>query len=188
MDRGGEAMSRISRLGRSQVSGAVRDGFERHIAERGSIPNMYRVAAHRPWLATTLDTHLAAVMGSGTVPLKLKEMLAVQTSLANGCHYSRQAHAALARQTGATDDQIAALADFESGPFSEKEKAALRYGLQVTRDAAHVSDEVFAELSRHFNEGEVVEVTCVVGLFAYLNRFNQALRVEPTQPGEGLDS
>lgn len=80
-------MSRISRLGRSQVSGAARDAFERKIAERGNIPNMYRVFAHRPWILSTMDAHFSAVMGSGTVPLKLKELLALQTSLANACHY-----------------------------------------------------------------------------------------------------
>jgi len=80
-------MARISRRGRSEVSGAARDTFERKIAERGSVPNMYRLFAHRPWLLTTMDTHLAAVMGSGTVPLKLKEMLAVQTSIASACDY-----------------------------------------------------------------------------------------------------
>jgi alkylhydroperoxidase family enzyme len=80
-------MARITRLGRSQVRGAVRDAFERKIAERGNIPNMYRIFAHRPWILSTMDAHFAAVMGSGTVPLKLKEMLAVQTSVANACEY-----------------------------------------------------------------------------------------------------
>ncbi len=77
---------------------------------------------------------------------------------------------------------------FENGPFDEKEKAALRFGLQMTRDANRVSDEVFAELRRQFDEGEIVEIACVVGLFAYFNRFNEALRMEPTRPGEGVDS
>lgn len=80
-------MPRISRLGRSQVSGAARDTFDRKIAERGNIPNMYRVFAHRPWILATMDAHFSAVMGSGTVSLKLKELLALQTSLANACHY-----------------------------------------------------------------------------------------------------
>lgn len=80
-------MSRISLVGRSQLQGAAREAFERKIAERGNIPNQYRVFAHRPWLLTTMDAHFAAVMGSGTVPVKLKEMLALATSLANACHY-----------------------------------------------------------------------------------------------------
>ena len=64
-------MARIRRLGRKEVSGSARDAFERKIAERGSIPNMYRVFAHRPWILATMDAHFAAVMGSGTVSLKL---------------------------------------------------------------------------------------------------------------------
>ena len=58
----------------------------------------------------------------------------------------------------------------------------------MTRSARSISDEVFAELRRHFDEGEVVEIACVVGLFAYFNRFNDALQTEPTAPGEGVDT
>ncbi len=181
-------MSRISRLGRSQVSGAARDSFERKIAERGSIPNMYRIFAHRPWLLTTMDAHFSAVMGSGTVPLRLKEMLALQTSLANACGYGTHSHTLAAERTGATKEQIAAVLDFESGPFEKNEKAALRFGLEMTRHANEISEETFRELSAYFNEGEVLEIAAVVGLFNYFNRVNEALAVEPTEPGEGVDS
>ena len=58
------------------------------------------------------------------------------------------------------------------------EKAALRYGRRVTRDAS-VPDDAFADLRRHFDEGEIVEITCVLALFTYFNRFKEALRVEP---------
>lgn len=181
-------MARIRRLGRSEVSGAARDAFERKIAERGNIPNMYRAFAHRPWILSTMDAHFSAVMGSGSVPLKLKELLALQTSLANACDYGTATETALAVRLGATKEQIANLLDFQNGPFTDKEKAALRFGLQMTRDANQVSDEVFAELSRHFEEGEVVEIACVVGLFAYFNRFNESLKIEKTKPKEGSDS
>jgi alkylhydroperoxidase family enzyme len=36
-------------------------------------------------------------------------------------------------------------------------------------------------VARHWNEGEIVEITMVIGLFAYFNRFNDALRVEVTR-------
>jgi uncharacterized peroxidase-related enzyme len=181
-------MARVSRIGRSQARGAARDAFERKVTERGSIPNMYRVFAHRPWILTTMDAHFAAVMGSGNVPLKLKEMLAVQASLANSCDYGTRSHAALAQRVGVTPEQLAALLDFESGPFEAREKAALRFGIEMTRRASALSDAVFAELRRFFDEGEIVEIACVVGLLNYFNRFNEALRVEPTRPGEGLDT
>jgi uncharacterized peroxidase-related enzyme len=181
-------MSRISLVGRSGAAGAAREAFERKIAERGNIPNMYRAFAHRPWLLTTMDAHFAAVMGSGSVALKLKELLALQTSLVNECRYCASFHTLLAERTGATKEQIASLLDFEAGPYTEKEKAALRFGLQMTRDANRVSDSVFAALRAHFDEGEIVEIAAVVGLFAYFNRFNNAFALEPTRPGEGADS
>ena len=181
-------MSRISLVGRSAAAGAAREAFERKISERGNIPNMYRVFAHRPWLLTTMDAHFAAVMGSGTVPLKLKEMLALQTSLENESRYCTASHTILAERTGASRDQIASLRDVERGPFSEREKAALRFGLHMTRDANRVPDDVFIALRQHFDEGEIVELAAVVGLFAYFNRFNNALHLEPTKAGEGVDS
>jgi len=181
-------MSRISLVGRSQATGAAREAFEHKIAERGCIPNMYRVFAHRPWLLSTMDAHFAAVMGSGTVPLKLKELLALQTSLENECRYCASSHSILAEKTGATRAQIAALRDFEAGPFSDQEKAALRFGRQMTRDANQVSEESFRALREHFGDGEIIEIAAVVGLFAYFNRFNNAFALEPTKPGEGLDS
>ncbi len=80
-------MSRISKVGRSQVTGALREVFEQIASQRGNIPNMYRTAAHRPELMTTLHRHFTEVMKETTVSARLKELLAVQTSLANTCHY-----------------------------------------------------------------------------------------------------
>jgi alkylhydroperoxidase family enzyme len=55
----------------------------------------------------------------------------------------------------------------------------------VTRDAHGVSDEQFADLRAFYSEGEIVELLCAIGLFNYFNRFNNALQMEPTKPGEG---
>jgi len=58
----------------------------------------------------------------------------------------------------------------------------------MTRNANEISEETFRELSTYFEEGEVLEIAAVVGLFNYFNRINEALAVEPTTPGEGVDS
>ena len=48
-----------------------------------------------------------------------------------------------------------------------------------------MSDEQYAELRSFYSEGEIVELLCAIGLFNYFNRFNNALKMEPTKPGEG---
>jgi len=78
------------------------------------------------------------------------------------------------------------LLDFENGPFDAKEKAALAYAQQLTVDANRVDDALFARLQEHYDEGEIVEISAMAGLFNYFNRVNDALQMEPTKPGEGL--
>ena len=80
-------MSRISRLDRSQVSPETGEIFDHFLKVRGNIPNMFRTVAHRPELLRTMIQHFRAVMETGTVPTKLKELLFVRTSQINGCEY-----------------------------------------------------------------------------------------------------
>jgi alkylhydroperoxidase family enzyme len=88
----------------------------------------------------------------------------------------------LARRLGWTDDQIAHLAEFEShAGFEEKEKMALRLAERVTRDSNGVDDALWGDLRQHFDEGEIIELLAAIGLFNYFNRFNNALRMEPTK-------
>jgi alkylhydroperoxidase family enzyme len=65
----------------------LRDSFQTFIAERGKVPNLFRVAAHRPEIARTWSEHQRAVMGSGEVPVLLKELLSVRVSQINDCEY-----------------------------------------------------------------------------------------------------
>jgi alkylhydroperoxidase family enzyme len=78
---------RISRLNKDQVdaeSGAI---FDVYLKERGNVPNMFRTAAHRPEILRTMIAHFRAVMNTGTVGAKVKELAIVRTSQINRCEY-----------------------------------------------------------------------------------------------------
>jgi uncharacterized peroxidase-related enzyme len=179
-------MSRISRLDRSEVTPEIAAGFDKVFALRGNVPNMFRVMAHRPEIFATMQAHFSAVLNTGTVSTRLKELIIVRTSQVNDTPYCLASHLILARNLGWTDDQLAHLAEWSSrSDFSPAEKAALRLAETVTRDAHVVTDEQFAELRSFYSDGEIVELLCAIGLFNYFNRFNNALLMEPTKPGEG---
>lgn len=78
------------------------------------------------------------------------------------------------------------MTNFESGPFTDAEKVALEYARDLTLHPHELSDALFARLRDHYDEGEIVELSAMAGLFNYFNRVNDALRMEPTKPGEGL--
>jgi alkylhydroperoxidase family enzyme len=88
----------------------------------------------------------------------------------------------LARRFGWSDEQIKDLANYaERNDFTAREKAALHFAEVMTARPHDVDDALWSELRRHFDEGEIVELAAAVGLFNYFNRFNDALRMEPTK-------
>ena len=100
--------------------------------------------------------------------------------------YCLASHTILAKGLGWTGDQLDHLADWpRRDDFTPAEKAALCLAETVTRNANSVSEEQFAELRGFYSEGEIVELLCAIGLFNYFNRFNNALKMESTKPGEG---
>lgn len=78
---------RISRVPTDAAAPAVRPLLEDFYRQRGNVPNMFRTAAHRPELLQTMLAHFHAVMETGTVPKRLKELLAVRVSQINACDY-----------------------------------------------------------------------------------------------------
>ena len=179
-------MARISRLDHNEVTPPIAALYDKAFSARGNVPNMFRVMAHRPEIFATMQAHFAAVLNTGTVSTKLKELIIVRTSQINVTPYCLASHTTLARNLGWNDDQLAHLEDWpQREDFTAAEKAALGLAETVTRDAHSLSDEQFSELRGFYSEGEIVELLCAIGLFNYFNRFNNALRMEPTKPGEG---
>ncbi len=78
---------RVSRLDKSQVDQETGSIFDTYLKERGNVPNMFRTVAHRPEILRTMIAHFRAVMNTGTVPAKLKELLIVRVSQLNHCEY-----------------------------------------------------------------------------------------------------
>ena len=80
-------MPRLTKLSPEQADAATREVFDVFLKERGNIPNMFRTAAHRPEILRTMTAHFRAVMNTGSVDKKLKEMVAVRVSHLNRCEY-----------------------------------------------------------------------------------------------------
>lgn len=78
---------RISRLDRSTVDEKTAELFDHFQKVRGNVPNMFRTLAHRPEIMRSMVAHFRAVMETGTVSQKLKELVIVRTSQINRCEY-----------------------------------------------------------------------------------------------------
>ena len=86
----------------------------------------------------------------------------------------------MARQLGVSEDLLDALyhIDQHLHLFTEHELVALRYAEIMTTSAQAVDEELWDQLQAHFDDGELVEITTVIGLFNFFNRFADALKLD----------
>ena len=88
----------------------------------------------------------------------------------------------MARRHGWSEEQLKDLANFrDRSDFTDAEKAALELAERATLDSNSVDDAFWNKLRTYYDEGEIIELLAAVGLFNYFNRFNNALRMEPTK-------
>ena len=94
----------------------------------------------------------------------------------------------MARQLGYSEEEIAALDLSGDTPlFTEPMRVSLRYAERMTRDAHTVDAALFGEMKRHYTDAQILEITCVVGLTNYWNRFTTALRIDLSGTNEPYD-
>jgi alkylhydroperoxidase family enzyme len=96
------------------------------------------------------------------------------------------AHTALARQLGVSEALLDALYRIDEFRhlFTERELVALRFAEIMTTGARDVDESLWDELQAHFDDGEIVEIATVIGLFNFFNRFADALQILPASDSE----
>ncbi|MBS1839665.1 MAG: carboxymuconolactone decarboxylase family protein [Acidobacteria bacterium] len=172
--------SRIQLQPRDQVTPEIGAVYDALLAARGVVPNMFKVLAHTPAIAPAVAGFLKPLLSDGALKGWYKELVAVRISQCCACEYAIRAHSISARQKGASDDQITAIADFENGPFSPKEKLGFRLAGKLHQGGPSVDDAFFSELRANFSEAELVELFLTAAAFEMFPRFIDGLRIPAT--------
>ena len=88
-------------------------------------------------------------------------------------------HIRLGRDVGLSDEKIAHLRDdpLPAGVYTPAEAAIVRFAQTSTR-MAPISDELFGELSAHFDTQQMIELCFTVGNSGIINRFHALFHTE----------
>lgn len=118
------------------------------------------------------------VHGLGLEP-SLLELVKTRASQINGCAWCLEMHTRDARALGETEQRLYLLAAWRDAHcYTPKERAALAWTEEVTRldSAQGVSDAVYEEARRHFDEKQLVDLTLAIIAINGWNRLNVAFR------------
>jgi alkylhydroperoxidase family enzyme len=78
---------------------------------------------------------------------------------------------------GLSEDEISALLGGEFEKFSAQDQALLRMADALANTPANVSDELYAELRRHFSEEQLIEFAADAGQENFRARANRLFDV-----------
>jgi uncharacterized peroxidase-related enzyme len=156
----------------------------------GVIPNSVRTMSRRPKVAKAFtELNIAVMECHGNVTPEFKRIIGYVTSFVAGCRYC-QAHTILGSQRfGSSEERLNDAWNFlESSHYNDGEKVALKYAFAAASIPNNVTDELANELHEHWEDDDIVEITAVIALFGYLNRWNDsmgsALEDLPIEAGE----
>ena len=128
-----------------------------------------------------MPQHLFQAVYAGGVPSQTLELVHLRASQINGCSACVAAGVANATKAGVSPEKLLTLAAWYEDPrFDGAERAALALTEAATRLADRpgaVTDEIWAEAARHYDERQLGALVLMVAITNFFNRLNTTFRV-----------
>jgi uncharacterized peroxidase-related enzyme len=161
------------------ADGKLKMLYDRVKGPDNNVDNIMMMHSLRPH---TMEGHMAIYKyvlhhTGNTIPKWFLETLGVWVSSLNECNYCVDHHfSGLKRLLGddARSDAIRTAIEarnISAAPLDDKQKLAMEYARQLTRDAAGMSEAIVVQLrDAGYSDGEILEINQVSAYFGYANR------------------
>jgi alkylhydroperoxidase family enzyme len=109
---------------------------------------------------------------SGRVDKRLVELVRLKFANLHGCASCNRGDRIAAIEAGFTEEQLDAISDYENGPFSEREKAALMLAdvLALTNPYGELTPEIYARARQSLTDAEIVELGLIMAVLAGVSK------------------
>jgi len=140
-------------------------------------PNFIRTLGHAPDMLRSFVPFYSPIVRKGVVEHRTKELVRINIAWHNQCKYCMATRYGSGRRAGIDEPLVVEIARYETGPFTERERAALRYSDALVFDPPDVPDDVVKRLQRSFSDAEILELTWAICLWIETGRLFAALDV-----------
>jgi alkylhydroperoxidase family enzyme len=153
----------------------------------GYVPSTVLVMGRTPRFVKGLAQLASAVWDPASeVDRGLKRLVAYVCGMTHGSQYSMVHAAESAHAAGVSIEKINAVEDYRTSPlFAEAERVTLDFAVAGASQPNAVTDELFDRMKQHWTETQIIEITMVVAINGFLNRWNDTvappLEAEPKE-------
>ena len=170
-------MALIPSLEKDKVKDVAKPVYEKFEKEMGKVPEWVKVMAHRPEILKEFTELFKVIMGEGEIKPYLKWKMAYTISEMLKCPFCVDVTKKMLEKFGATEKMMKKTTDDKV--LKEAEKEILELVKDITDDAHLDHPEIFMRLKEKLTEAQIIEIISVIGLFNYINRFNNTLAIQP---------
>lgn len=166
-------MARLPYLDRSDLLPEHQDLLARNI-------NLYRLLAHSPRAARSLNTLARYIRDGSRLDPRLRQLAILQVGYIAHSAYEYSHHIRISREFEVSDDDIRAVAAETAGRPSALDplaKAVLRAARDLTRDL-DISDDTFAALRHGLDEERLTDLLITIAYYNGLVRLMAALKID----------
>ena len=166
-------MARLPYLDKSDLLPEHQDLLARNL-------NLYRVLAHSPRAARSLNTLARFIRDGSRLDPRLRELAILQVSYLARSAWGYSHHVRIGREIGLSNDEIRAVAEETQGRPTSLDplaKAVLRAAREMTVDLA-VSDETFAVLRQGLDTERLTDLVVTISFYNGLVRLLETMRVD----------
>jgi alkylhydroperoxidase family enzyme len=170
---GAIAMARLPYLDRSDLLPEHQDLLARNI-------NLYRLLAHSPRAARSLNTMARYIRDGSRLDPRLRQMAILQVGYITRSAYQYSHHIRISRDFEVSDDDIRAIAEETAGRptgLDPLTKAVLRAARDITQALA-ISDDTFAVLRAGLDDERLTDLLITVAYYNGLVRLMAALQID----------
>jgi uncharacterized peroxidase-related enzyme len=168
-------LPRVHVVSDEEAKGEVKALFEKMIEAKGQVPKWMRVMANCEDILMSFFALFRATMDNTPLTADLKWRLAYHISELNKCEFCVSVSEMQLSEFGMTKEEMKNIKNTAEG----RDALALEYAEAVNDHPYKLETDLMEKVKKEFTDEELVELTSVVGLFNFVNKFNDALGVLP---------
>src|ERR1700734_3020111 len=150
----------------------------REILDKNRNANIFRMMAHSPSYFEQYCRLGGAIRRRGELDPVLRELAITRTGILCEAPYEIAAHKRIGKNVGVTDEQNAALEDWQSATcFNELQRAALAFTDEIVA-MRRPTDAVFDAIAAKLTPAALVELQLSVGFYIMTSKFLETFAID----------
>src|SRR5207302_3078958 len=157
---------------------AKADDRTREILDKNRNANIFRMMAHSPKYFEQYFRLGGAIRHRGELDPIVRELAITRTGILCEAPYEIVAHKRIGKNVGVTDEQNAALEDWESATcFNDLQRAALAFTDEIVR-LRRPTDATFDAISARLTPAALIELQLSVGFYIMTSKFLETFGID----------